>query len=588
MGAFKAYDIRGIYNKDFDKETVYKVGYFLPTLLSTDHVVVGRDVRLTSPEIHEYLLKGITDSGADVWDLGLATTPMVYFSTVFLSADASVQITASHNPKEYNGLKISRKDAIPVGGDSGLKELEKLVREEKVSLSGKKGIVKDYSYVKDEYVKYLRNFRPQLEGLNISIDCSNGMANLIIKDVLENDSVHYIYDTFDGSFPNHEPNPLEEKNCSAIKAETLKNGSDVGIIYDGDADRVMFIDEKGRFIQPDYITAVLGYYYMKKGLKGDSLVDIRTSRSTTEYLESLGFPPTIWKVGHAFAKLKIREIDGIFGGELAGHYYFRKDFFNCDSGVLASLLVLSVVKSLKLRRGVARSVGDEKRADDEPFAAALARRHDEGVRRRVGARENEGQRLGFQPVPAHNFRHIGKPRRLVNDKEIAAEAQTRRARRDKCRKRVAALAFARRVAAHRAVVEIVIRGICDDFVESFPAQQPRGVGHIGAHRAHFVGQSVEGGVALGKSRRRFVLLHSNDLFHALFEQGEHAYHAAAAPQVEQSVSGPRPQKVGKQDAVLRETVAVADENTPAARAERDFLRLHARTTVILSFAEISG
>lgn len=347
MGAFKAYDIRGIYNKDFDKETVYKVGYFLPALLSTDHVVVGRDVRLTSPEIHEYLLKGITDSGADVWDLGLATTPMVYFSTVFLNADASVQITASHNPKEYNGLKISRKDAIPVGGESGLKELEKLVREGKVSSGGKKGSVKDYSYVKDEYVKYLRNFRPQLEGLNISIDCSNGMANLIIKDVLENDSVHYIYDTFDGSFPNHEPNPLEEKNCSAIKAETLKNGSDVGVIYDGDADRVMFIDEKGRFIQPDYITAVLGYYYMKKGLKGNSLVDIRTSRSTTEYLESIGFPSTIWKVGHAFAKLKIREIDGVFGGELAGHYYFRKDFFNCDSGVLASLLVLSVVKSLK-------------------------------------------------------------------------------------------------------------------------------------------------------------------------------------------------------------------------------------------------
>ena len=126
MGAFKAYDIRGIYNKDFDKKTAYKVGYFLPSLLSTDHVVVGRDVRLSSPEIHEYLLKGITDSGADVYDLGLATTPMVYFATVFLKADASVQITASHNPKEYNGLKISRKDAIPVGGDTGLKDLEKL------------------------------------------------------------------------------------------------------------------------------------------------------------------------------------------------------------------------------------------------------------------------------------------------------------------------------------------------------------------------------------------------------------------------------------------------------------------------------
>lgn len=347
MGAFKAYDIRGIYNKDFDKETAYKVGYFLPSLLSTDHVVVGRDVRLSSPEIHEYLLKGITDSGADVYDLGLATTPMVYFATVFLKADASVQITASHNPKEYNGLKISRKDAIPVGGDTGLKDLEKLCNEGEITISEKKGEVKDYSYVRDEYVKYLRGFCPDIEDLDISIDCSNGMSSLIIKDVLKDDSIHYIYDTFDGSFPNHEPNPLDERNCEDIKRETLKNRSDVGIIYDGDADRVMFIDEKGRFIQPDYITAVLGCYYKKKGLCGNSLVDVRTSRSTTEYLEAIGFPPTLWKVGHAFAKMKIREIDAVFGGELAGHYYFRRDFFNCDSGILASLLVLSVVKSLK-------------------------------------------------------------------------------------------------------------------------------------------------------------------------------------------------------------------------------------------------
>ncbi len=347
MGAFKAYDIRGIYNKDFDKKTAYKVGYFLPSLLSTDHVVVGRDVRLSSPEIHEYLLKGITDSGADVYDLGLATTPMVYFATVFLKADASVQITASHNPKEYNGLKISRKDAIPVGGDTGLKDLEKLCNEGEITISEKKGEVKDYSYVRDEYVKYLRGFCPDIADLDISIDCSNGMSSLIIKDVLKDDSIHYIYDTFDGSFPNHEPNPLDERNCEDIKRETLKNRSDVGIIYDGDADRVMFIDEKGRFIQPDYITAVLGCYYKKKGLCGNSLVDVRTSRSTTEYLEAIGFPPTLWKVGHAFAKMKIREIDAVFGGELAGHYYFRRDFFNCDSGILASLLVLSVVKSLK-------------------------------------------------------------------------------------------------------------------------------------------------------------------------------------------------------------------------------------------------
>lgn len=348
MGAFKAYDIRGVYNKDFNKETVYRIGYFLPSLLNADHVVVGRDVRVSSEEIFENLCEGITDAGADVWNLGLATTPMVYFATTFLAADASVQITASHNPPEYNGLKISRTGALPVGGDTGLKDLEKMVNEKEVVKSEKKGTIKDYSYVRDEYVKYQKGFLPDLSGLKISMDLSHGMANLVIKDILdEYKDIHYIYDHFDGSFPAHEPNPLEVKNCKDIMKTVVEDKADVGVIYDGDADRVMFIDEKGRFLQPDYITALLGIYYKEeKHEVGNALVDIRTSRSTTEYLEKLGYKVTIWKVGHAFAKLKIREINGIFGGELAGHYYFR-DFGNCDSGVLASLMVLTVCKKLK-------------------------------------------------------------------------------------------------------------------------------------------------------------------------------------------------------------------------------------------------
>lgn len=357
MGAFKAYDIRGVWLKDFDETTVYKVGYFLPELLGTDHVVVGRDVRLSSPTVHDNLVKGITDRGADVWDLGLATTPMVYFATAFLDASASVQITASHNPPQYNGLKISRKGALPVGGETGLKDLEKMVNEKEAVPSDKKGEVKDYSYVRDEYVKYLSEFAKGLEDLKLSIDCSHGMANLIIKDILGPDH-DYIYDHFDGSYPAHEPNPLEEENCRDLEKAVVANGSDCGVIYDGDADRVVFTDEKGRWIQPDYITALLGIYYSEKGRTGNYLVDIRTSKSTTDYLSKLGWNATIWKVGHAFAKLKIREINGVFGGELAGHYYF-KDFFNCDSGVLASLLVLSVVAKLKKEGKKLSSLIDE-------------------------------------------------------------------------------------------------------------------------------------------------------------------------------------------------------------------------------------
>ena len=347
MSAFKAYDIRGVWGKDFNEDTVYKIGYFLPELLNTDHVVVGRDVRASSPVIHDQLIKGITDRGADVWDLGLSTTPMVYWATTHLNADASVQITASHNPAEYNGLKISRTGALPVGGDSGLKDLETMVNEKPVSPSERKGKVKDYSHVKDEYIEYFLPLSKGLEDLNLSVDCSNGMSNLVIKEILANNkNVHYIYDTFDGTFPNHEPNPLEEKNCRALEKEVIKNKSDVGVIYDGDADRVIFVDDRGEWVQPDYVTAVLGYYYGKNGRKGNALCDIRTSKSTTDYLEKNGWKCTLWKVGHAFAKIKIREIKGIFGGELAGHYYFQ-DFGNCDSGVLASLLVLHVVEDLK-------------------------------------------------------------------------------------------------------------------------------------------------------------------------------------------------------------------------------------------------
>lgn len=344
MGVFKAYDIRGVYNKDFNKDTAYKVGFFLPKLLPCKYVVVGRDIRLTSDEIFEYLCKGINDAGVDVWNIGLSTTPMVYFATVYLKADASVQITASHNPKEYNGMKISRTNAIPVGGDTGLKDLEKMVNELKVEPVANKGRIIDKD-IHDAYLSFQKKFLPDMSKLSITVDASNGMSNLYVKELFGK-SAKYINDTLDGTFPGHEPNPLEVENCKQIMEAVKKNGSDCGVIYDGDADRVMFIDERGRFIQPDYVTAVIGKYYLAKE-KGSVLVDIRTSRSTTEYLEKLGATDIfIWKVGHAFAKMKIREKHCVFGGELAGHYYFR-DFYNCDSGILASLLVLQTVAQLK-------------------------------------------------------------------------------------------------------------------------------------------------------------------------------------------------------------------------------------------------
>ncbi len=344
MSVFKAYDIRGIWGKEIDEDLVYRAGFFLPHLLGCNEVVIGRDIRLSSDAMHEALTRGITDSGADVLDLGLSTTPMVCFALVYLSAGASVQITASHNPAEYNGLKINRAGAVPVGGDSGLKDLEKLCMEGEVTVSSHKGVIKDASYVKEAYIRFLKDKAEDYSSLRISIDCSSGVSSLIIKDILPD--ADYINDTFDGTFQAHEPNPLDQASCRQLEAEVLKNHSDIGIIYDGDADRVVFVDEKGRFIQPDYMIAVLGLYYKAQGKTGNALEDIRTSRSTTEFLEALGYTVHTWKVGHAFAKKKLREISGIFGGELAGHYYLG-DFFSCDSGILASLHVLSVLRKLK-------------------------------------------------------------------------------------------------------------------------------------------------------------------------------------------------------------------------------------------------
>lgn len=342
VGAFKAYDIRGIYNKDFNKDDVYKIGRFLPGLLKADKVLVGRDVRETSPEVYDSLTDGITDSGIDVYDMGLATTPMVYFTTARHQFPASVQITASHNPKEYNGLKISKTGALPVGYESGLAELEQLVHSGPLAKpAASKGKIREYN-VKQEYIDYMKQFAPST-GMKVGVDCSNGMAALVIRDIL-GAGPHYIYDTLDGTFPNHEPNPLIEENVADLKELVQSKSLDAGIIFDGDADRVMFTDERGRFISPDLIIGVIAHFYLKKE-SGYVLHDIRTSRSVSEYIRSFGSTPYMWKVGHAYAKVKLRELKAIFGGELAGHYYFR-DFYHCDSGILAALIVLDVLEQM--------------------------------------------------------------------------------------------------------------------------------------------------------------------------------------------------------------------------------------------------
>ena len=346
MGAFHAYDIRGIYPDEINREFAYKAGYFIPELLNADKVLVGRDMRTSSPEIYEGLVAGITDAGADVYDLGLSSTPLVYYATARHGFKASVQITASHNPKEYNGMKVSRENALPVGLDAGLGVIKRWMEEGKPTpKAARPGKVHPFD-ISEEYLAFQRDYLKDISNLHVAIDCSNGMASKFVHQLF-GEAPYYLFDTPDGTFPGHEPNPLLPENRVAISEAVRAQKCDLGVIYDGDADRVMFVDEKGDFISPDLIIALLGNYFLKeRGLRGKVLQDIRSSKAVAEYLGPMGGDVCTWKVGRAFAAPRLREIDGIFGGELAGHYYF-KDFSYSDSGLLASILVLNIVSDFK-------------------------------------------------------------------------------------------------------------------------------------------------------------------------------------------------------------------------------------------------
>jgi phosphomannomutase len=346
MKAFHAYDIRGIYPAEFNEQDVYKIGYFLPDVLQADKVLVGRDARLSSPEIFAALCNGIMDNGADVYDAGLATTPMIYWATAKYRFNTSVMITASHNPKEYNGLKVSRENALPVGYDAGLKKIEeKILNHSPIHKKSMRGKMIQCG-IKQDYLDFMGNYNSGFSNLKIALDCSNGMAGLLVRDLLKDQPV-YINEEPDGSFPNHEPNPLNLYNVEQLRHLVLKEKSDIGVIFDGDADRVMFVDENGKFISPDLIIGLLAHYFLEElRLKGNVIQDIRTSKSVAEYIRKFGSRVYIWKVGRAFASVKLREIDGIYGGELAGHYYFR-DFYYSDSGIMACLIVLRIVSKFK-------------------------------------------------------------------------------------------------------------------------------------------------------------------------------------------------------------------------------------------------
>ena len=349
MSFFKAYDMRGTFGADFDLDLVRRVGAALPRVVAGGRWLVGRDCRTTSDAVRDALVGGLAAAGAEVADLGLATTPMVYFFTAEDGYDGSVMVTASHNPPSDNGLKVSKTGALPVGYADGLDKVERLVGESRLVGGVKAGRASQVADALPRYVRWQREAAASApySSLRYAVDCSNGMASLLAGELFPGAEI--INGTIDGKFPAHSPNPLKAEARAQIAAVVRERGLDCGVIFDGDADRAMFVDERGEFVQPDYLIPVVARAtraaQTTKTLP-KIIHDVRTSRGATETLREDGFEPVMVPVGHAFAKPALRRTGALCGGELAGHYYFR-EFHCCDSGVLAATRVLGEIARAK-------------------------------------------------------------------------------------------------------------------------------------------------------------------------------------------------------------------------------------------------
>jgi phosphomannomutase len=343
---FKAYDVRGIYPTELDEEGAYAIGRAYVEQFEPGEIAVGRDMRLSSPAMAKATIEGAADGGANVRDLGLVATEMLYFAVGELGLDGGVEVTASHNPKEYTGLKIVRRGALPVGGDSGLLEIrDRALAGFDTSGGQSPGQVREVD-VLPAYVDKVLSFIDLgvVKPLRVVIDAANGMAGVMLPPVLQRlpiEAVPYFLEP-DGTFPNHEPNPLLPENREFIVGKVLEHEADLGVAFDGDADRCFFVDDTGEFVPGDFVTALLAESILEKHPGAKIIYDVRASWAVRDTIEQAGGIPLMNRVGHAFIKHRMREEGAVFGGEVSGHYYFR-DFSQADSGVIPFLLMLELI-----------------------------------------------------------------------------------------------------------------------------------------------------------------------------------------------------------------------------------------------------
>ena len=344
QGIFKAYDIRGVYPSELDQEIAKRIGRAFARFIEGDRIAVGRDMRTSSPALSAAFASGAASAGCDVVDLGLLSTDGLYFASGLLDVPAAM-FTASHNPARYNGIKLCRAGAAPIGSDSGMAEIRTLAEADEDGPADAPGTIEE-RYVLQDYARHCRGLVDEsvLRPLKVAVDAGNGMAGRTVPVVFETlpFEVLPLYFELDGTFPNHPANPIEPANVADLQRTVLEEGCDVGLAFDGDADRVFLIDDKAQPVSGSLTTALVAERLLKKNPGSVVLYNLICSWTVPEVIEENGGRPVRTRVGHSFIKQVMAETGAIFGGEHSGHYYFR-DNFRADSGMIAALLVLEAL-----------------------------------------------------------------------------------------------------------------------------------------------------------------------------------------------------------------------------------------------------
>jgi phosphomannomutase len=350
-GIFKAYDIRGIYPDDLNEAAGYAIGRAFVTFLKVDTVIVGRDMRLSGPQMFDAVTRGLMDQGADVINIGMVSTDQYYYACATLG-HAGIMITASHNPAQYSGLKMVKKMPQLLSGDAGIQDLRRIVENDAYATPSRQGKMTERD-LSEDFVKMVLGLIDvdALRPLKVIADTGNGMVGPILKRIYERlPSVDLtgMYLDPDGSLPNHGLDPLQPENRAELQQRVVDEGADVGFAFDGDGDRFFTIDDRGQFVAGDYMTALMGQYLLKKYPGSKVLYDVRASWAVPDLISAAGGAPLMERVGHAFIKARMAKENAIFAGEVTGHYYF-KDFFFADSGIIPSLIIMEMLSKKKAK-----------------------------------------------------------------------------------------------------------------------------------------------------------------------------------------------------------------------------------------------